>query len=241
MAYSKKGTAKYIAHLDLTRVFDRAMRRAGIKAAYSEGFNPHPKISFGAPLPVGVEGEREYIDIELKKEEELSDIVKSLQRQLPPGINIADTIVLAPKAKPLMAVINIARYEAVIPLKERISFVVVQKAVENWLSRGEVVIERFQKKKWTRKDIRPFVLDLEAASADNGEEPEPIDQFQLNFDLAMGNEGSVRPREVLKSIGELENLPLDYDGVKMKRSGLFIKTSQGKLLSPLEVSIEDKI
>jgi radical SAM-linked protein len=67
MAYTKKREARYIAHLDLARVFDRAIRRAQIEVAYSEGFNPHPKISFGPPLPVGVEGQREFVDIDLKR------------------------------------------------------------------------------------------------------------------------------------------------------------------------------
>lgn len=63
IAYAKLEEAKYIAHLDLGRVFERACRRAGIPLAYSQGFNPHPKITFGSALAVGVEGEQEFVDL----------------------------------------------------------------------------------------------------------------------------------------------------------------------------------
>ena len=63
--FTKKDASKYISHLDLTRCLIRAFRRTDIPLWYTEGFNPHPYLVFGLPLPLGVEGLREVLDIRL--------------------------------------------------------------------------------------------------------------------------------------------------------------------------------
>ena len=65
MKFSKGEEVKYISHLDLQRTFQRALRRADIQIAYSQGFNPHPKLSFAMALAVGMTSEGEYVDVEL--------------------------------------------------------------------------------------------------------------------------------------------------------------------------------
>ena len=60
IVFSKTGLVKYISHLDMLRLFKRAFRRAGIELAYSQGFNPHPKMGFAQPLSLGYEAEAEY-------------------------------------------------------------------------------------------------------------------------------------------------------------------------------------
>ncbi|NLC39201.1 MAG: DUF2344 domain-containing protein, partial [Clostridia bacterium] len=63
LEYSRCGTARFLSHLEMLRLFERSFRRASLPLAFSRGFNPHPKISFGPPLPVGVSGRREYLDV----------------------------------------------------------------------------------------------------------------------------------------------------------------------------------
>jgi radical SAM-linked protein len=65
--YSKTGYLKYISHLDVLRFIQRSVKRAGIKAKYSEGFNPHMKTSFGYPLSLGIESIGEYFELELNE------------------------------------------------------------------------------------------------------------------------------------------------------------------------------
>jgi hypothetical protein len=73
MMYEKVGPARFISHLDLLRTFGRAARRAGLPLAFTQGFNPHPKITFAAPLAVGISGEAERkkicVDVELLSSE----------------------------------------------------------------------------------------------------------------------------------------------------------------------------
>ena len=82
MRFKKMGYSKYISHLDLIRLFDRACRYAKIPVAYSQGFNPRPKISFCQPLALGQSSESEYLDMEIL-EENRPDFVDNLNKYLP--------------------------------------------------------------------------------------------------------------------------------------------------------------
>ncbi len=227
IAYTKVEDAKFIAHLDLTRVFERAIRRAGIKMSYTEGFNPRPKISFGFALAVGTEGEREYVDVDLEHELELGDVLGRIQEQLPSGIRLLQGSVLTSGAKPLMAVLNAASYRIRVAMALPIQENRLQEAITAWLAREHVTYSRYSKKGPTDKDIRPWVKSLEGKVQG--------DEVIFELDVEMGNAGSVRPEEVLASLRELENLPLDLDSLHIKRTGVHV-SYQGKKSSPFEMA-----
>ena len=86
--FSKRGRAKYISHLDLMRAMSRAVRRAGLPIWYTEGFNPHPYLSFALPLPLGQEGLREAMDLRLIEDMPLDEIARRFDGVLPEGIDI---------------------------------------------------------------------------------------------------------------------------------------------------------
>jgi len=90
--FEKTGVAKYISHLDLNRIFSRAIIRAEIKIAYSEGFNPHPKIAFVSALSLGTESFCEFVDIKIIDVDNVSesDIFNKLKNVFPLGINIKE-------------------------------------------------------------------------------------------------------------------------------------------------------
>ena len=88
--FSKKGLMRYISHLDLMRLFMRAMRRARFPLKMSEGFSPHPKLSFKRALKLGVESESEEASILLKYPVTPVDFANKLQKQLPEGIQVRD-------------------------------------------------------------------------------------------------------------------------------------------------------
>ncbi len=91
LTFTKVGTAKYISHLDLTRCLIRAFRRTDIPLWYTEGFNPHPHLVFGMPLPLGVEGEREILDIRLNDDEyENERVLENLRKASVPGIDFLE-------------------------------------------------------------------------------------------------------------------------------------------------------
>lgn len=86
--YTKTGNLKYISHLDVLRFIQRAVKRAGINAKYSEGFNPHMKTSFGFPLSLGTESIGEYFEIELNEEVEPNEFAKQLNAVMPKEMQI---------------------------------------------------------------------------------------------------------------------------------------------------------
>ncbi len=81
---------RYISHLDLMRLFMRAMRRADLPLKMTEGFSPHPKLSFKRALKLGVESEQEEASIVLKFPVPAEDFKTRLQKQLPEGISLKD-------------------------------------------------------------------------------------------------------------------------------------------------------
>ena len=87
---SKKGLMRYISHLDLMRLFTRAMRRAELPLKMSEGFSPHPKLSLKRALKLGVESEEEEASIVLRFPVEPADFKNRLQKKLPEGISLKD-------------------------------------------------------------------------------------------------------------------------------------------------------
>ncbi|MCC6573713.1 MAG: DUF2344 domain-containing protein [Planctomycetes bacterium] len=92
MRFEKRGALKYISHHDLMRVFELALRRAGIRVAHSRGFNPRPKLSFALALPLGVESLDEVLDIDLEAGagHDAKTLLAQLGAQLPPGLKLLD-------------------------------------------------------------------------------------------------------------------------------------------------------
>ena len=90
LTFEKSGYIRYTSHLDMVRLFQRAIRRSGIILAYSQGFNPHPKMSFALPLSLGYTGKKELLEIETREEYSLHDLKNRLNEVLPGGIQIVD-------------------------------------------------------------------------------------------------------------------------------------------------------
>lgn len=90
MTFSKTDSARYLSHLELVRVFTRALRRAGLNLVYSQGYHPMPKLSFSPALPVGMESLHEIVDIELYETMPFSVAKEKIDQQLPHGIEIED-------------------------------------------------------------------------------------------------------------------------------------------------------
>lgn len=93
--YSKLGPARFFGHLEMVNIFMRALKRAGIKVNYSEGFHPMPKISFEDPLPLGTESEAENFFIKINYPISTIEVREKLNKQLPDGLKIMD-VILAP-------------------------------------------------------------------------------------------------------------------------------------------------
>lgn len=109
--FRKYGAMKFIGHLDVMRFFQKAIRRADIDIRYSEGFSPHPVMSFAAPLGVGMESMGEYLDIEVLSMTSEEEMKNALNRAMTEGISVLSVTVLPDTAKNAMASVAAARYQ----------------------------------------------------------------------------------------------------------------------------------
>ncbi len=154
--FSKEGSLCYIGHLDLMRFFQKALRRAGVDVAYSEGFSPHQIMSFAAPLGVGVLSVGEYMDLQLRSlrvnlpvpgpepagvSMHSGDFVRRLQAACPPQIRILSVKLLEEGEKNAMASVAAADY-AIFFREERDSFSSYARLTEGFLAREHIFVER---------------------------------------------------------------------------------------------------
>ena len=112
--YEKTGPMRYIGHLDFTDAFRRAVKRSGLPAEYSAGYNPRVKLSFALPLPVGYAGLSEYAEIFLKEPAGAQEIIKPLNETLPEGVHILETRTLNENEKGPASALLAAKYSIVL-------------------------------------------------------------------------------------------------------------------------------
>lgn len=179
--FTKKDASKYISHLDLTRCLIRAFRRTDIPLWYTEGFNPHPYLVFGLPLPLGVEGLREVLDIRLTDDDYPNErVLTELNRVSVPGIEFLE--VVEPVEKNLT--VNKAKYSVSVPnLKDsKKVYADIKTAVE----KGNITIEKKSKKGVVKEiNICEHLIDFNCSF--DGE------TVNMSFILPAGNDFTINP------------------------------------------------
>lgn len=226
--YGKTSQGKFISHLDLVRAWERAFRRAQVPIAYSQGFNPHPKMSFGSALSVGVSSSGEYMDVVLQKSYPIQELKRKLENYLPAGLVIYDIVEIDSKVPSLMTVINRAKYLIKANLIEPINQTEFENIIKNLLKQEKIPILRHTKKGLKEKDIRPGIFEIHGKIT--GEQ-----EIQIELTVQTGSEGNVRPEEVLEVIKK-NGIPLDLEIIDIHREGLYVGGDTG-LVSPLSVTI----
>lgn len=128
--FTKTGVFQYLSHLDIARMMLRALARADILVAYSQGFNPKPKVNFSNPTPLGVESFAEYADILLAEHLGAQDFQYKLNRQLQRAMQVTEAKTVPGKCKSLMADIALVAYRFKLSIPENMD----RKAdMQNWL------------------------------------------------------------------------------------------------------------
>lgn len=155
--FQKCGALAYISHLDVLRTFTRALLRAGLPLYYSEGFSPHPKLAFAAPLAVGQMSECEYLDVRLASPFDPHAAMQALNATLPEGLRI--TAVGYPAAK--FTAIDRATYEICI-VSEGADAALAARCAEILSERPLTVFKR-SKAGDRDVDVSPAILAVSAA------------------------------------------------------------------------------
>jgi len=229
--FTKEGGARYISHLDLMRTMERALRRAKINLAFSEGFNPHPKISFASALSLGVESQAEYMDVELAKSVNLGEVKEQLNNSLPGGIKVLEVEEIKGKGGAAMSLVEAASYQ----VKGKTSQVWPQErwfqVIRDLQQQEEIQIQREGKKGVREVDIAPLLLKIELLGLEQ-------ENFHLGLLVRSGSRGNVRAEEVLQALQKYYSLPLIQEEVSIMRTGLY--QEQENRLLPL-ISLENEV
>lgn len=218
---------KFISHLDLMKVFERAIRRARLPIAYSQGFNPHPGMVFGLPLGVGVTSEAEYGDFEITDDEmSAQEFADRLNLQLPTGVEVLAAKKKASKQN-IMATIAASEYIVIVGTPAECNQKALKGSIDKYLSQKEIVVKKRTKNGVKDTDIRDMIFDLNF-------ELQPCGTFNIIRFTALvsaGSKANLKPDLLIESLcGYLE---FEYEIDRIHRTKLFVR-SQDQLLDPME-------
>jgi len=168
--FAKYGAVKFIGHLDVLRYFQKAVRRSGLKIAYSQGFHPHQIMSFASPLGVGITSEGEYMDMELTAEYTPGEIVDALNSAMVEGFTVLSARILPEpengrKRETAMSLVTAADY--LVTVKENDEFFgtkSLEELNEAWarfyMQESIPVIKKVKKSNSeTEVDLKPFLYE----------------------------------------------------------------------------------
>lgn len=217
---------RYISHLDYASAIQRAIIRAKLPIAYSEGFNPHMKLSFASALAVGVTSQAEYVDLECKEEIDFNQAVKSLALTLPAGFIIKGAKYIQENVPALMASVNLATYDVTVPLLAGDKGIIEDSI--RWFNKAETVFYTRQSPKGKKEiEVKQYMAqDITVVALEKA--------VRLTLEIKITPTGSIKPGEVLTALVSMFDLPVDIDNLLIHRTGLYISNDMKKV-SPLEV------
>lgn len=195
LEYAKTGKVRFSSHRDMARCWERALRRADLPVASTEGFSPRPKLHFGLALSTGHESLAEYIDIDLREPEaatvDLDALGRLLTPLLPPGVVVTDVAVIDRSEPSLQEAVTSCTWSIEVP---GVTPEELADDVRRLLSRPSIPVVRERKGKEVADDLRPGILDLRVVGAAPSDAPVP--GALLEAELAT-QPRSVRPAELL--------------------------------------------
>lgn len=190
--FTKTGKVRFTSHRDVARLWERAVRRVALPVAYSQGFTPRPRLSFGLALSTGYESQAEYLDVDLDPERSAdvdpSALAEPLTRALPFGMDVSAIRVLEPGAESLQQVIDSCRFTIDVP---GVDLATARAAVARLLEAETLPVTRERKGKMATDDIRPGIWHLAADAYGDG--------VLLDAELA-ARPRALRPSELLTAL-----------------------------------------
>ncbi len=196
LTFAKKAQIKYISHLDLTLTWERILRRAQIPLAYSQGFNPRPKMQIASGLPVGTTGRAEIIDIIMTRPVAPEEALRRIKATLPVGIELHSVEEVPLKSPALQHLLRQAEYRAMV--ETDLSAEALTRRIETLLAADKIVQTRRRKRGEEEFDLRPWLHKLCLESVADG-------QAYLHMRLTAGQFGNLRPEDVLKALGLVDH------------------------------------
>ena len=221
VVFEKGPSLRYIGHLDLMRAMQRALRRSCLPVKYSNGFNPHIRLSFAAPLSVGVVGLREMMEVPVEDGVTEAEFVRRMNQALPNCLQIRECRRVEDTFPALMALMAGSDYRIAFP-KTPESGKAVQ-AFERFMALDGYVANRRTKSGDNPCDIRPFVLSGSCTESEEG--------YQITLRTVTTRAGALKPALWLKCLCEFAGC-CEFPHI-IYRTAVLTRDGQGRLV-PME-------
>jgi radical SAM-linked protein len=222
LEYAKRGKVRWISHRDVARAFERAFRIEQLPLAFTEGFSPHPKISFGLALSTGHESDAEYLDVELREVVDLGELSAGVTEALPGGMSVTGAVALAERAPALQESVTAAGWLVdVVDEHERpLTDSAVGDAVDALMAAPTVEVMKRRKGREGIEDIRPLIVAVEVVAGST-----------LRMDLATRPK-AIKPADVLAAFAVVHPEIGELTEARVVRTHQWIERD-GVRLSPL--------
>lgn len=195
--FAKRGSLKFVGHLDIMRYFQKLIRRSGIDIAYSEGFNPHQKLSFAQPLGVGMLSEGEYVDIEVNSTFSSKEAISRMNAANVDDLEIISYRRLSDNAGNAMSSVAAADY--MVDFRDGYrpaSFDFLKEFSLFFNSSDEIRVLKETKKSQVEMDIKPFIHEYGGGSE------------KITLRLSCGSVTNIKPELVMEAFYKFLNLEL---------------------------------
>ncbi len=207
---TKSEEIRFISHLDYAALIERAIRRAKLPVAYSEGFNPHMKIAFASALAVGITSQAEVMDIELVRPVSQPEAWDKFAAALVPGVSLLRLVPYEKKVKSLMAAVDLAKYCVRLPYKD--SKEAACAVIANFFAAPCAIYRRTMPKKTREIDAKAYIKKIHA-------EKEKTDLL-LSLAIAITPSGSIKPSEAIELFRQKFGLCVEPNEAKIHRTAL---------------------
>lgn len=227
MKFKKNGCMKFIGHLDIMRYFQKAIRRADIDIAYSEGFSPHMIMSFAAPLGVGLTSEGEYVDLQVNSCASSKGAVDALNSVMVDGMEVVSFKLLPENVKNAMSSVAAADY--FVNFREGYAPENWETKFEAFLQKEEMLIVKKTKRSEAEVDLKPMLYKTELR--DGG----------IFMQVACGSVNNLKPELVMEAFAKDAGIELPAFSLEVCRLEVYadLGDEATKKLVPLEELGED--
>ncbi len=242
--FAKYGVMKFIGHLDVMRFFQKAIRRADIDIRFSEGFSPHPVMSFAAPLGVGMESLGEYLDIEVNSMTSAEEMKDALNREMADGFSILSVRVLPDGSQNAMASVAAARYQIFYSDRQEngpCCFPIdrIEEKLAAFYARERIPMIKKTKKGERELNLKPGIFELQIQEIPHPfmEEEKKCQAVSMLVDAS--SSGNIKPTMVLEAFCqdcETCLTPYSYQVIRIDTMTRLSKEGENPRFVPLDFS-----
>ena len=221
LRFYKKGNIRFLSHLDLVRLFKRAVRKGRIDVGFSNGYNPHELVNIVQPLSLGYETDCDYFEIDTMSEHDPAELMEALNEALPEGLKFFDCRQAERTPEYLSNKTSYALYEAVFGLKSDAEM----PCAETFLAQDIITITKKDKKtkKDAEKDVKSFIKELVIFRNPDG-------AAAARMMLRCASNETLNPGKLLQSLFKFYNIDADVAECRITRKDIYAERPDGELV-----------